>query len=439
MKRLSLLLIVMLLFTACSTEEPAVEKVTGTNEEIAASYVEDFTLKNMDNLLTRYTYDDKMNEAMNKDLLLQVYEQLEGTYGNYKETGEAETLESGAYIIVSTLTVWEGVNLNINVVFDGDSQIAGFNYTEALEEMVAETEIIETEVQFGDEPFILSGTLSIPAGEGPFPAVVLIHGSGPSNRDEAFQELAPFRDIANYLTDNGIAVLRFDKRTFTYGATIDQETFTAFEESVEDAGFAYDFLTSQSAINADQIFILGHSLGGYLMPKIASYVPDAAGYIITAGSARPLEDLIVEQYTYIFGLDDSIDTTEQATIDILVEQQKNIKAGVDLPAAELMGANQAYWEYFSEYDPMTDVKSIDKPILILQGEGDYQVTMDDFNLWAQATQEMPKVTRITYPLVNHFLYQGEGTPGPQQYQSPDHVDSQLMDDMIEFIKKSTLQ
>jgi hypothetical protein len=429
----------MLLFTACSTEEAPIEKVSGTNEEIAASYIIDFTQQNLDNLLTRYTYDDKMDEAMSKEVLLQVYEQLEGNYGNYKETGEAETIESGVYIIVSYLTYWEGANLNINIVFDGDSHIAGFNYTEALEEMVAETEIIEKEVQFGEEPFVLSGTLSIPAGEGPFPAVVLIHGSGPSNRDEAFQELAPFKDIANYLTDRGIAVLRFDKRTFTYGASIDPETFTAFEESIEDAGFAYDFLTAQNAINVDQIFILGHSLGGYLMPKIATYVPDAAGYIITAGSARPLEDLIVEQYTYIYGLDGGIDATEQANIDILLTQQENIKTGADLPAAELMGAHPAYWAYFSEYDPMTDIKSIDKPILLQQGEGDYQVTMDDFDLWAQATQDMPKVTRITYPLINHFLYQGEGTPSPQQYQSPDHVDSQLMDDMIEFIKKSTLQ
>ena len=148
----------------------------------------------------------------------------------------------------------------------------------------------------------------MPEGKGPFPVVILVHGSGPSDRNEQIGPNLPFMDLASQLAEQGIAVLRYDKRTYLYGAQMSElEHLTVQEETIDDVVAAVEFLKTRNTILNDQIYIAGHSLGGYLIPRIAQQTPDVAGYILLAAPARPIEDLVLEQTQYILSLEKELD------------------------------------------------------------------------------------------------------------------------------------
>jgi fermentation-respiration switch protein FrsA (DUF1100 family) len=295
-------------------------------------------------------------------------------------------------------------------------------------------------VAVGSGEWALPGTLTIPNGGGPFPAVVLVHGSGPNNRDESLGPVAPFKDLAWGLASQGIAVLRYDKRTFVYQAAIAAlgGDITVKEETVDDAAAAVDLLRSTEGIDPGAVFVLGHSLGGMLVPRIAAAAPEAGGFIILAGAARPLEDLVLEQTEYIVSLDGTVTPDEQAMLDQLravVAKVKSPDLSPRTSAAELpLGTMGRYWLDLRGYQPAEEAKGIARPILVLQGERDYQVTMADFALWQQALSGLPNVTLKTYPDLNHLFITGTGKSTPAEYQAPGHVSQAVVDDIAAFVK-----
>src|SRR5215471_14652653 len=152
--------------------------------------------------------------------------------------------------------------------------------------------------------WILPGTLSVPKGEGPFAAVVLVHGSGPNDRDETIGPNKPFRDLAWGLASQGIVVLRYDKRTKVYPEKMRElvSTLTVKEEVIDDALNAVSLLRGIPGVNPQRIVVLGHSLGGYLLPRIGAADRGIAGLIMLAGMCRPFEDAILDQFSYIYSL-----------------------------------------------------------------------------------------------------------------------------------------
>ena len=162
----------------------------------------------------------------------------------------------------------------------------------------------------------------MPVGKGPFAAVVLVQGSGPHDWDETIGPNKPFRDLAWGLASQGIAVLRYDKRTKVYGAKIQDlmATFTVKEETIDDALAAVALLRRNAQVNPQQIMVLGHSLGGYLLPRIGAADPGIAGLIMLAGMTRKLEDTILDQYTYIFSLSGTLSAEQQQQLEELKKQ-----------------------------------------------------------------------------------------------------------------------
>ena len=134
-----------------------------------------------------------------------------------------------------------------------------------------------------DTEYPLNGLLTLPDDpSGPVPAVVLVHGSGPSNMDERVMKLTPFRDLAEGLAQHGIASVRYDKRTYAHARKMKKTRPTVWEETIEDALLAAALLRKEPQIDADRIFLLGHSQGAMLAPRI-----DAQGADVTLGHRAP--------------------------------------------------------------------------------------------------------------------------------------------------------
>lgn len=289
--------------------------------------------------------------------------------------------------------------------------------------------------------FDLPGTLTTPGGDGPWPAVVLVHGSGPNDRDETIGPNKPFRDLALGLAGEGIAVLTYDKRTLARPSDLPAD-LTVAEEVVDDAVAAVELLrTDRTVAIPDQVFLLGHSLGGMLAPRIAVESSGVAGLVLMAAPARPLEELILEQTRYLAERDGTVTTEEEsalAEVAAQVEAVRDPTLGADTPPADLLGAPASYWLDLRDYRPteMAAGLALDIPILVLQGERDYQVTMTDFALWQEALAEGEDVEFRSFPGLNHLMMpgEGEGLSVPEDYEVAGHVEPEVVDAIAAFIR-----
>ena len=264
-------------------------------------------------------FDAAMLNAAPAPKLQQIWEQLLGQVGAYQEQLDAEAEQVDEYTRFNVTTQFEKARIVIQVVFNGQGQISGlfFKPDEGSEaapaaytapDYVDSQKFTETDVTVGSGEWALPGTLSMPVGEGPFPAVVLVHGSGPNDRDETIGPNLPFRDLAWGLASQGIAVLRYDKRTKARASQFTPDVIsklTVQEETIDDALLAAQLLRQTDKIDPQRIYVLGHSLGGMLAPRIGQQDPALAGLVMMAAPNRPLGDLALDQFNYIFKVDTS--------------------------------------------------------------------------------------------------------------------------------------
>lgn len=391
-------------------------------------------------------FDATVKAALTPEQLEQLWGQLTAQLGTYSGLAGTRTEQIPDYNIVYVSMKFDKMKLDTKLVFDKNKQIAGFFFTPAppdepfkAADYIVPGAFSEKEVTIGEPPWQLPGTLTMPNGEGPFPAVILVHGSGPNDRDETIGPNKPFNDLALGLASNGIAVLRYDKRTKVHATKFSlTEEITVKEETTDDAVFAFEFLSQAEKIDPRKIFILGHSLGSMVMPRIGLKTPGAAGFILMAGNSRPLEDLILEQYEYIYSLDTEPSIDKSIMIDSLKKQVAFLKSDrftKDTPREQLpLGIPSGYWLDLKNYDQIRTARQLPQPLFILQGERDYQVTMQDFNGWKQGLKDKTNVTFKSYPKLNHLFMSGEGKSTPDEYMQSGHVDKEVINDIAGWIK-----
>lgn len=279
----------------------------------------------------------------------------------------------------------------------------------------------------------LGGTVTLPEGAGPFPAVVLVHGSGPHDRDERIGPNKPFRDLAIGLARHGVASLRYDKRSFVYGAKVEPgKTFTVDQEVTDDAVAALKVLAGRDGIDARRVFVAGHSLGGMLAPRIAARVPNLAGVVLLAAPARHLLEVSRQQVHESGASDADIATSEaalQAEIALLAKADP-----AHPPTGEFAHVPQSYWLSLHRYDQVAAARALAVPMLVLQGEADFQVSPDaDFGRWKQALGNRDDVAFHTYPGLGHLFMKAGPHHDVSDYRTPGHVDPQVIADIARWI------
>ena len=300
----------------------------------------------------------------------------------------------------------------------------------------------EVDFTVGTGQWRLPGTLTLPvaADNRDAPALVLVHGSGPEDRDETIGANKPFRDLAWGLAAKGVAVLRYEKRTRVYAAKLaamDPATFTLKEEFVDDAISAAAQLRSTKGIDPQRIFVLGHSLGGVAVSRIGQADTNLAGLILLGGClSRPLEDALASTLRYVASLQGTLDKDAQAQLDLLLAQLAKVKDLTDADVKSrtlLIGATPRYWLDLREHYPLAIAKSLKQPLLVLHGGRDFQAPRADFDAWKEAFASRSNATFKVYPKLNHLFIAGEGKSTPADYLQPGHMEQAVVDDIAEWI------
>ncbi len=299
----------------------------------------------------------------------------------------------------------------------------------------------EIEVRVDCEGFPLPALLTVPKKASGAPGVVMVAGSGPLDRDETIGKLKPFRDLAQGLATRGIASIRYDKRTKAAPGMFDTKKGTLQDEVVKDAVSALKVLKSKTggklgrkgAVDPKRLFVLGHSLGALAAPRIVQAAPEFAGMVMLAGTTRPLEDAVIAQMTHLAG---SKATKEmKAQLKRVADQVALVKSkdltpetpNEDLP----LGINATYWLDLRGYDPVTETVKLGKPVLVLAGEVDYQVPLEQLEDWKKGLSDHPDAEIKMYKGLSHAFMPGTGQP--TDYMGEDNVDPAVVDDIANWL------
>lgn len=430
--------------TGQNTKEPdTYEPVTGDDLAVAEEFAGDLAMENFTRLMKAYSYDEKMEAAITSDETKKTVMFYNSEYGTLKKINKPYILSIGAYQYVCVPVESSIKNFNYQIAFDGNHNIVGFTYGEYAPKDSPEQDtipggVVEEEYTFTSDGFVIPGTFTAPEAGDQFPVVILVQGSGPSNRDESIYENKPFRDIAWALAREGIASYRFDKRSYLYGEQITKDvTVTIRNEITDDVVAAAGMVKNLKQVDPSGIFILGHSLSGYIIPRLAAELPEASGYILMAAPAQHIKEYIYDQYEYLAEEDEVITKEEQEQLNMLEKEITFLNNTEDIPDNKIiLGAYKDYWKDLSAYYPIKTARKITKPVLVLQGERDYQVTMKQFNIWREHFKDEENWVFKSYATLNHFMMPGYGKSYSEEYKKKSHVDDEVIQDIIQFINNS---
>jgi uncharacterized protein len=379
---------------------------------------------------TAYSFfDESIKTKISEDILQKTIQQLETQLGKFKTIIEVNN-ENNAYHYFSE---FEKTKLDIKITFNENNKIIGFFFVPHKE--FKKENSLGKDFNIKSNDIELKGTLLVPENDNLKKLVIFVHGSGPEDRDETISVNKPFKDIAESLYSKGIASYRFDKRSFSNPESFKNNS-TVDDEVTNDILNIINYFENDLKFKEYQIIVLGHSLGAHLAPRIANK-SKIDKIVLLAGNARPLQQLIIEQYEYLNKINPSKDLENEITkvkeqVAILNSKDFNLNT----PKEKLpFNLTAYYWKSMLDYNPLKEVKRVKIPILILQGERDYQVTMQDFELWKNTLKANKKASCISYPKLNHLFVTGESPSEPKEYSIKGNVDSNVINDISNFIIK----
>ena len=289
----------------------------------------------------------------------------------------------------------------------------------------------------------LNGLLTLPEDlKEKVPAAVFVHGSGASNMDEKIFRLTPFRDLAEGLAERGVASIRYDKRTFVYGRKMRKQVVTVKEETIEDAILAADLLRKDPRIDPDRVFIVGHSMGAMLAPRIDAEGGDFRGLILMAGTPLRMEEVMVRQLKQAGQKGGLLGLVVRLEEKVYMKKLDGLYKLPEEEARKKKFAGSTTLWYFREMGQKTAADYLletEKPVLILQGGKDFQVLPEeDFAGFQKMLADRPNTEYRLYEDLNHLFVKGiysDILKASKDYRTERHIGPEVLDDMADFIRR----
>lgn len=285
----------------------------------------------------------------------------------------------------------------------------------------------------------LNGMLTLPKNVTNPSVAILVHGSGANGMDSLIGTAnnRPFSDLAHGLAEKGIAVIRYDKRSYGYPEdVVDVET-----EYLRDVKSVVQFALKDSRVNGKKIYLIGHSQGGMLSPVFAKENPEIQGIVSLGGTLLRLEDKVLEQTITMMDQNTEL-TEEQKNAEInRVKTEVDLIKGLTAESTDdrtklLLNYPVSYWISINSISPENDAKELTIPMLILQGDNDFQVTYEtDYSYWQQVLSSKENVTFRHYAGLSHVFMPGsrERFDGAV-YNPPATMDTQVIQDIANWIQ-----
>ncbi len=406
----------------------------------------------VDSLFQHQKYDSIttfFNETMHSKLpasqLESVWEGIPQLYGEFLKFDTIEYRKLDGYWGSRTLSSFKRGKLWLLLYFDSNLQITGLFLRPSADndggyeppKYVDNSKFYETKTEVVTGSFKMPGILTIPNDGLPHAAFILVQGSGANDKNEQLFSHRPFQDLAWGLAAKGFVVLRYDKRTYIYGegGIGEPGKITIRDEYLDDVKSAVALLKTKAYINPKEIVVLGHSQGAMILPLIAQDNKDLAGFIHLAGPARKLQDIIPDQMAYLSkGYENDSETMQdvgKALAQVKLGDSDTLK--LNTPGDMLpLGFPGSYWLNFRRYDPLKANVKLKKPILYLQGQRDYQVTMKNWEMLLSKVKNK-KASFKLYPKLNHLFAEGNGPSMPAEYTEPGNIPEYVINDIAAWL------
>ncbi|RZM29783.1 MAG: alpha/beta fold hydrolase [Pedobacter sp.] len=388
-------------------------------------------------------FDPAVQTKITPDALYELWSKLHLTMGKFEGADVVQSKTEGEFVVVILDGKFEKDTQRFMIAYNKAEKIVGFylqpktNVPTYVKPAYADTLLYrEKELAIKGAKSSLVAILTTPKKVKIFPIVVLVHGSGPADMDETVGANKPFKDLAAGLAAQGIATIRYVKRTLVYPGEF-VGPFTVKEEVINDALAAVELAKTVPGVNKAQIYLLGHSLGGMLAPRMAASSPALKGIILVAAPAKKLADIMVEQNNYMY---QQMKDTTQALKKVLADNVKELDQarittlGAMKADSVILGLPASYWVDLNTNDQVAIAKKLTKRIMVVQGGNDFQVSAADYAIWNAAIGKKPNVTMKFYPELNHLLSVQKEKGTTAQYQVPSNVSPQLITDIANWIK-----
>ncbi len=439
---LSVLIIFMIFNFSCAKEQ--VKSKSGREQlDIIDYFLTSFSDNDLEKSYSIFSTDIKA--MLSYEDFSKIRKEVYDYCGEFQSYNISNIVEKGQYRSFIVDSFHEKGKVVYTITFKLEEYIIeGFFYKygeiQSIENVpyVKENKFVEEKILVKSGDYNLKGLLSIPKqSKDSYPLVVLVQGSGAHSMNEVIGPNKIFKNIAQGLSSNGIAVLRYNKRSFQYGEDFKNKNYSIEELIVEDLINAVKLGVNDLRIDKNRIYVLGHSLGGYIAPYIESELAkidiNIAGIILAAGIIDNMADLVMYQQEFLVSLDGGVSEEEQKYLDEVENVLDNIKSGKMDDSFNYIWPKDV-WDFFNNYSQIEYLTNIAKSVLIIQGKNDWQVP---YQMTKDAEAKLNKKANIEfnyYENINHLLMYYDKNSTGNEYYIAGYVDEEIINRIVEFIK-----
>ncbi len=399
--------------------------------DVATALVEDLANERFERASERFRSNQRSRYG-DPGRLERLWLAMTTTGGSFEEIRETDVATSGGLEAVEVTAAFERGEHDCTVVVDGESRVRNYGLSDEYERpSYVDPDAIETQsVSLSVPDCSLSGTVATPAEGDDVPGVVLVHDDGPMTADTPRGGTKTFADLAEGLATEGVATLRYDKRV--PACTVEPAEYTLDRVTVDDAAVAIERLRNVDGVDPDRIVVAGHGLGGRAAPRIADRDGKLAGVVGLAAPARPYPEFTFDQLEHkvSVGTHEWADLT--ATYEAWGDEIDRVRSGEYEPAERLLGKTGAFWDSIGDYDHLETAAATDAPVLLCQGERDFQVSVSaDLERWDDAFAD---ATVETYEGLNHLFMPGDEPSLAIAYAVRNNVAESVIDDVATWVR-----